>query len=143
MLSMRFSSLVQTVIKEITTAYSDKFKLVESQDRVWEISPKRPGAASVRIDYVDDSTIYITVDDLFWLEMFHADKELMNHLEAILNGKITGWYDPSTLNKQHVKTLLEVDAGSKHPHRWYTNILFPGWFKKRRGVIKKQYKPYV
>ena len=140
---------VDAIIKESIKPYANRSEVLvdytQDDGASWRIIPKNPHAALLRIYNVGKDVINIDVDDLYWIELFGDDRKIAifkAHLEALLGGRAVSWHDPKTLEKTRPKTILEVDTGDKKPFCWTGNILFPSRFKRRKGVIKKEYQGY-
>jgi len=148
-----YEKMVEAAIYEVAEPYKSRLKISREDAELgfeWKIVPTNSKAADITVYGVDEVTINMSVDHIYWLEIFMKknkwDQDIeyfKKHLLAIMQGKIKGWYRKATLSNQwRDKTLLVVDTGIGKPHEWSGNILFTGAFKKKPGVIKKEYESY-
>lgn len=146
---------VKAAINDITASFKAYLNIKESYSAdvgwTWSISPKNPRAADIYVYGVNENTINLAVDNLYWLELFVDEEEYQNdtpyfsqHLSAILKGKVKGWHvkGKRDLEELSLKTVLEIETDGSKPYQWSGNVIFVKRFKARDDTIAQSFESY-
>lgn len=119
----------------------------EYSETEWTITPHNPNAAKVVIYGVDDRTVNLYVDEVYWLEVFMRPKrwdkdleKIRDFLDAIMSGRIEGWHS-TDVDSAPRKTILELHT-SKRTRTYTGNLLFTNRFKQSKGTKHRTYEAY-
>jgi hypothetical protein len=146
--------LVNSAIKRVLEPYSSKLTVTVGTlqgGATWMITPINPNSASMYVYGIDEVTVNISVDEMYWLEFFVNKNKwhdfmplLERYLIAVAEGRIAGWHQKPYGDDRDIGigTVLEIDIGDRQPVRWSSNVLFAKLFKSRRSIIHKQFAKY-
>lgn len=150
-----YEKIVKKTVEDLLKPYNGRFSIDNSgaSNSNWqtEITPTNPKAAKMYISDVGSGTIYMAVDDVYFLEFYPSDDEFKNglpdftsHCRAILSGKLTGYHvkhKRDFTKSPYMKTVLHFDMnGTIVPHS--RNVIFRKRFIKRKDVIKQDFEGY-
>jgi hypothetical protein len=133
---------------EVSKATIDPAAGFQMAHTEWNIKPVNSKAARITVYGVDEHTVNLSVDETHWLEVFmrpkHWDEDFVqvkSFLDAIVAGRIEGWYRNPVSDGSPSKTILELDT-PKGKITYSGNIFFRNRFKRDQKTRHKTYEAY-
>lgn len=151
----KYENIVMDTISDVLKTHRGLYSIEtgESSHGGWEaeIIPKNSKAAKLYISDIDSNTIYLAVDDTYFMEFFVNEKEYKKglpdfkaHLLSALSGRIVGYHVKNKrdyVKHTYLKTVIEFNIkGEITP--WCRNVIFQSRFKKRKDVVVQSFETY-
>lgn len=146
-----YEQKIEALVDTIAAQHKDKLtyrKGLDDYEYSWEIKPHNSKAAKAYVYGVDEYTVNITVDDYYWIEVFMRPKKwdedfkiIGQYLNAIIEGRITGWRKSRTNEVFSDPSILEFNIDGR-PSAYTANLWFGRQFKKNPRTRRVDYEPY-